>query len=177
MKTAPDLHQPTTSAPAIAAEAENPAGLQESEFKRAEEASRVNEARFRSAFGFAPHGMALVSPAGRFLQVNRFLCQMLGYSETELLQLRFQDISHPDELEASATGIKDLLDDRVQLFEIQKKYLHKDGHVVWGLLTVAVFCCAMGRESRFILYRTFRTLLSASRLKRPCVKARNAIFA
>jgi len=132
LKTAPDLQQPTTNAPASAAEAENPAGLQESEFKRAEEASRVNEARFRSAFGFAPHGMALVSPAGRFLQVNRFLCQMLGYSETELLELRFQDISHADELDASLTGIKELLNGRIQLFEIQKKYLHKDGHTVWA---------------------------------------------
>src|SRR5205814_1979889 len=65
------------------------------EHKRAE---RINEDRFRSAFGFAPHGMALVGPGGRFLQVNRFLCQMLGYTETELLSLRFQEISHPDDV-------------------------------------------------------------------------------
>ena len=102
------------------------------EQKRAEEALRVNEARFRSAFGFAPHGMALVSPAGHFLQVNRLLCQMLGYSESELLQLRFQDISHPDELEASIAATQDLIGGRIQVFDIEKKYLHKDGSLVWA---------------------------------------------
>lgn len=132
MKTATDSQNQTTSPAAKGAAGQNPAALQESEFKRAEEALRVNEARFRSAFGFAPHGMALVSPAGRFLQVNRFLCQMLGYSEPELLELRFQDISHPDELDASVSGVKELLDGHLQLFEIEKKYLRKDGQTVWA---------------------------------------------
>ena len=120
------------------------------EFKRAEEASRVNEARFRSAFGFAPHGMALVAPSGRFLQVNRFLCQMLGYSEAELLELRFQDISHPDELEAGVVGLKQLLDGRAQLFEIEKKYLHKERRIVWAHIRANLLRDAAGKPLYFV---------------------------
>jgi PAS domain S-box-containing protein len=104
------------------------------EQKRAQEALRVNEARFRAAFGFAPHGMSLTAPGGRFLQVNRFLCQMLGYTESELLQMRFQDISHPEDIEASVAGAKGLLENKLQSFEVEKRYLRKDGTVVWLLL-------------------------------------------
>lgn len=104
------------------------------EQKRAQEALRVNEARFRAAFGFAPHGMSLTAPGGRFLQVNRFLCQMLGYTESELLEMRFQDITHPEDVEASVAGAKGLLENKLQSFEVEKRYLRKDGSPVWLLL-------------------------------------------
>ena len=67
---------------------------------RIEAALRESEARFRSAFDAAPIGMALTSmPDGRWLQVNRVLCELTGYSADELLELAFPDITHPDDLE------------------------------------------------------------------------------
>ena len=64
--------------------------------KRAEEALRESQERFRSAFGSAAIGMALVAPDGRWFQVNRSLCEIVGYSEQELLGANFQAITHPD---------------------------------------------------------------------------------
>jgi PAS domain S-box-containing protein len=67
--------------------------------KRAPEALREAGERFRSAFSYAAIGMALVGTDGRWLQVNRSLCEIVGYSEQELLSRPFQDITHPDDLE------------------------------------------------------------------------------
>src|SRR5882762_8424293 len=67
------------------------------ERKRAEEALEQSEARFRNAFDFAPIGMAIVSPEGKWLQVNRAICEIVGYQAVELQLLTFQDITHPDD--------------------------------------------------------------------------------
>jgi len=71
------------------------------ERKRAEEALRESEERFSSAFEYAPIGMALASPEGKWLKVNRALCELVGYSENELLDKNFQDISFPEDLPAN----------------------------------------------------------------------------
>ena len=96
----------------------------------AEASLRQTEDRFRNAFDHAPIGMALVSPEGRWLQVNHALCEITGYSERELLEITFQDITHPDDLEADLVLVRQLLAGDLATYCMEKRYLHKDGQVV-----------------------------------------------
>src|SRR6202044_1081078 len=68
------------------------------ERRRAEETLRISEDLFAGAFEHAPIGLALTSPDGRWLKVNRALCDLVGYSESELLARTFRDITHPDDI-------------------------------------------------------------------------------
>src|SRR5215208_6836738 len=108
------------------------------ERKRAESALRESEQRFRGSFERAATGMALVGTDGRFLRVNRSLCEILGYPERELLGKTFQEITHPDDLEVDLGHLKRVLVRVVRTYQTEKRYLHKDGHVVWALLSVSV---------------------------------------
>src|SRR5687767_2679569 len=87
--------------------------------------------RFRSAFDYAAIGMALVSTEGRWLQVNRSLCHILGYTEPELLLTDFLSITHPDDLPTALSNIGQLLKGKVQASQMEKRYIHKSGHEVW----------------------------------------------
>ncbi|HEX8473670.1 MAG TPA: EAL domain-containing protein [Pyrinomonadaceae bacterium] len=92
---------------------------------------RENSDRFRSAFDHAAIGMALVSSEGRWLQVNRSLCDILGYSERELLTTDFLAITHPDDLSSALSNIKQLLKGQIPTYQMEKRYIHKQGHEVW----------------------------------------------
>ena len=87
--------------------------------------------RFRSAFNYAAIGMALLSTEGRWLQVNRSLCHILGYTEKELLLTDFLSVTHPDDLPTALSNIGQLLKGRVQASQMEKRYIHKSGHEVW----------------------------------------------
>ncbi len=87
--------------------------------------------RFRSAFDYAAIGMALVSTEGRWLQVNRSLCHILGYTEKELLSRDFLAVTHPDDLGAALANIGQLLKNKVPTSQMEKRYIHKLGHEVW----------------------------------------------
>ena len=87
--------------------------------------------RFRSAFDYAAIGMALVSTEGRWLQVNRSLCHILGYTEKELLATDFLAITHPDDLPTALSNIGQLLKGKVQASQMEKRYIHKSGLEVW----------------------------------------------
>jgi diguanylate cyclase (GGDEF)-like protein/PAS domain S-box-containing protein len=108
------------------------------ERKRFEEALRESEQRFRGSFERAATGMALVGTEGHFLRVNRSLCEILGYTERELLGKTFQEITHPDDLEVDQGTLRQLLAGEIRTYQTEKRYLHKDGHVVWALLSVSV---------------------------------------
>lgn len=97
-----------------------------------------SEETFRSAMNYAAIGMALISPAGRWLKVNKSLCQMLGYSEQELLNLDFQTVTHPDDIKSDLTYIKQMLAQDLNAYQIEKRYLHKSGTVIWVLLSVSL---------------------------------------
>jgi diguanylate cyclase (GGDEF)-like protein/PAS domain S-box-containing protein len=101
-------------------------------FSSGEPRDKVSENdRFRSAFDFAAIGMALVSTEGRWLQVNRSLCHILGYTESELLLTDFLSITHPDDLPTALSNIGQLLKGKVQASQMEKRYIHKSGHEVW----------------------------------------------
>src|SRR5918993_727639 len=108
------------------------------ERKRAESALRESEQRFRGSFERAATGMALVGTDGRFLRVNKSLCEILGYTERELLGKTFQETTHPDDLEFDVEHLRRLLAGEVRTYQTEKRYLHQDGHVVWALLSVSV---------------------------------------
>ncbi|MBD2127999.1 PAS domain S-box protein [Microcoleus sp. ZQ-A2] len=103
--------------------------------KRAEAALRESEERFHQAFENAAIGMALVSLDGHWLQVNRSLCEMLGYSEQELLALTFQAVTHPDDLHLGLNYFQQMLSGEIPSCQFEKRYLHKLGHTVWGMLS------------------------------------------
>jgi PAS domain S-box-containing protein len=120
------------------------------ERKKSEEVLRESEERFRSAFESAAIGMALVSPDGRCLRVNRPLCDILGYSERELLELTFQDITYSDDLDDNLQRTERILRGEIHAFQMEKRYIHKDGHIVWALLSVSVLRDEKGDPLYFI---------------------------
>src|SRR5262249_32363987 len=90
--------------------------------KHAQELAESEE-RFRSAFNYAAIGMALVAPDGRWLQVNRALCKILGYNEAELLETNFQSLTHPDDLELASRHIAQIFAENSSVAPIEKRYL------------------------------------------------------
>jgi PAS domain S-box-containing protein len=116
------------------------------ERKRAEEAIRESEERFSGAFEHAPIGVALVSPDGRYLKVNRVLCDLVGYSEAELLTRIFQDITHPEDLEVDRRVIAG----EIRSYQMEKRYIHARGHLVTVLLNVSLVRDGQGRPRYFI---------------------------
>ena len=103
--------------------------------KQAEEALRESEERFHQAFENAAIGMALVSLDGHWLQVNRSLCEMLGYSEQELLATTFQAVTHPDDLQSGLNYFQQMLSGEIRSCQFEKRYLHKLGNPVWAMLS------------------------------------------
>jgi diguanylate cyclase (GGDEF)-like protein/PAS domain S-box-containing protein len=101
-------------------------------------ARRDAEERFRFAFDHAPIGIALVAPDGRFLRVNGTLCEMLGYGEAHLLSGTFQDITHPDDLDADLEHVQAMLAGDIRTYEMEKRYIRADGSVTWVLLSVSL---------------------------------------
>jgi PAS domain S-box-containing protein len=111
----------------------------------AERATRDAEERFRLAFDHAPIGLALVSPEGRWLRVNGKLCEMTGYGEDELLATTFQDITHPDDLDADLGNVREMLAGEIRTYEMEKRYIRADGTIIWILLSVSLVRDGDGR--------------------------------
>jgi PAS domain S-box-containing protein len=120
------------------------------ERKRAEEALRESEERFRNAFDFAAIGMALVATDGHFLRVNKSLSDMLGYAPTELLERDFQSITHPGDLEADLGLVRQLLQGAIPYYHLEKRYVHKEGSIIWALLSVSLLRGRFGEPLYFI---------------------------
>ena len=120
------------------------------ERKRTEEALREAEERFRRSFDDAAIGMALVGKDGRFLRTNRSLCNMLGYREVELLGKTFQDITHPDDLDADLDQVRRMLVGEIRTYQMEKRYFHREGHVVWALLSVSLVHDEEGEPLYFV---------------------------
>jgi diguanylate cyclase (GGDEF)-like protein/PAS domain S-box-containing protein len=97
-----------------------------------------SEERFRSAFDYAAIGMALVSPSGQWVQVNHSLCQILGYSEKELLSSNFQSLLHAEDVEAANRAIAQLLSGQVSATQIEQRFLHSFGDEVWVSLNASL---------------------------------------
>ncbi|NPV87595.1 MAG: PAS domain S-box protein [Anaerolineae bacterium] len=108
--------------------------------KRAEEALRQSEELFRSLFELSPFGASLTDLSGYYLRVNPAYCNMLGYSEQELLGLHYQAVSYPDEqeIETNRRLREQLLRGEINAFEMEKRFVHKDGRVLNAILRLTV---------------------------------------
>jgi PAS domain S-box-containing protein len=111
---------------------------EKAERQRAEQALRESEERFRCSFEVAPIGMALVSSDFRLLKVNRSLCQILGYDEEELAGRAFMEITYPEDIEQDVRLARQVFNGEISQYRIEKRYLAKNGAIVWADLTAAV---------------------------------------
>ncbi len=118
--------------------------------REAEARLQESEERFRRAFEDAPVGMALVGLDERFLQVNEALCRILGYPAARLLEMTVPQVTHPDDVAAEESQKLRLLRGDGGAFQMEKRYLHADGHVVWGALSVSAVAGPDGKPRYYI---------------------------
>ncbi|MEN3940478.1 PAS domain S-box protein [Prosthecobacter sp. SYSU 5D2] len=109
-----------------------------------------SEERFRHAFEYSAIGLALVDPDGAWLGMNKALCGIVGYTERELLGKSFRDISHPDDLHEEQDNINRLIRGDVTHYQMEKRYLRKDGSIVWVMLTSSLVKETDGSPAYFI---------------------------
>src|SRR6266481_3273571 len=113
--------------------------------RNAEAALRDSEERYRRTFEMAGSGLAQVGLDGRFMHVNRRLCEMLGYREDELVGLPVKEISHPEDRDAIDERRQQLVAGKVESIQLEKRYLHKDGGTVWAHVAIAMERDAAGK--------------------------------
>jgi PAS domain S-box-containing protein len=106
--------------------------------EQTEKALQESEESFRSAFNYAVIGKALVDINGHWLKVNPALSKIIGYSESELLNLTFKDITHPEDVQKDLDYLEQLLQGEIATYQMEKRYFHKEGHIVWVLLSVSL---------------------------------------
>lgn len=109
-----------------------------------------NQKLLDNSFEFAPIGKALLTPEGKWIRVNPALCNLLGYSQKDLLQSNFRDNTYPDDLVADQVYSEQLLSGKINTCQFEKRYIHKEGHIVWALLSVAIVRDAQEQPMYFI---------------------------
>ncbi len=117
----------------------------------ADSALRESEERFRGMFAAAGTGIAISTPDGRYLQVNAAYCQMLGYTEDELLKRNFASLTHPEDLPLNLKFRDELLAGSRKNFVMEKRYINKNGAVVWTRHSVAAIHDAVGATESLIV--------------------------
>ncbi len=120
------------------------------ERKKAEQSLRLSEEKFRSIFENSSAGVALVGLDGRYLMVNPAMCEMLGYTVDELASIDFFNITHPDDLDLSHRNMQQVLDGHGNSIRFSKRYIHKDGHTIWGEVNSALVYDMDGKPAYFI---------------------------
>jgi PAS domain S-box-containing protein len=108
-----------------------------SDRKIAENALRESERRFRHIFEYSPIGMNLIDLEGRYVQVNRAMCELLKYSESELKELNFLEITHPEDIPKEAQYQEQIAAEEISSYSLEKRYLTKTGEAIWVNLTAA----------------------------------------
>ncbi len=112
-------------------------GRDVTERRRMDEALRESEKKFRAIFDLAPIGIAMIDTnTGRFIKINKKYCQILLYTEEEMLSIDFLKITHPDDLQQDLDNMESLRTGEILFFDMEKRYYRKDGAIVWVSLTV-----------------------------------------
>jgi PAS domain S-box-containing protein len=120
------------------------------EARAASRRADVSELRFAVAFDNAPIGVALVAPDGRWLHANQALLNIIGYTREELLETDFQSITHPDDLANDLETLRRVQRGEIDSYELEKRYIHITGRVIWIQLAVAAVRDGTGAPAYFI---------------------------
>lgn len=118
------------------------------EIKKMERSLRISEDAFRGNFDNAAIGMALLDETGRWLKVNKRVCDIIGYTENELMGLTFQDITHPEDSNLDLSYLEELVDEKRKFYQMEKRYFHKNGNIVYAILAVSM----VKNEENKVLY-------------------------
>lgn len=108
------------------------------------------EEKFRKTFDFAGIGMAMVGVDMKWQRVNQSLCTMLGYTKEEFLQLTFKKFTHPEDIEDDKILLAEALSGNLDDYKTEKRYIHKNGKVVWAIVTVSVIRNDAGKPTHFV---------------------------
>ncbi|MAX70837.1 MAG: histidine kinase [Flavobacteriaceae bacterium] len=111
---------------------------------------KVEDILYGKIFNHAKGGISIVSLNGEWVKVNQSLVKLLGYSEEEFYSMTFQNITHKDDLEKDVNLMHQLLNGYMESYQIEKRYFHKDGHIVWALLSVSLVKDAQEKPMYFI---------------------------
>lgn len=109
-----------------------------------------SEDRFEATFDQAAVGIALVAPDGRWLRVNDRLCEILGYDQEALLQTNFHNLTYPEDLNSDLENVRAMLAHEISSCAMEKRYIRKDGDILWALLNVSMVSDESGAPSYFI---------------------------
>lgn len=120
------------------------------ERKSNEQEIALSEQRFRATFEQSAFGIAHVAPDGHWIRVNQKLCSILRYSHQELMQLTFQDLTHPDDLHTDMALMNQLVAGEVDHYSMEKRYIRKNGEPIWVKLTVSLVRMPQGQPNYFI---------------------------
>jgi PAS domain S-box-containing protein len=120
------------------------------ERRKVQEMLTESEKRFRAAFENAGVGASMVNLEGRFIKVNRFLCDMLGYSEEELLSKTFSEITHPDDVQIGMDAAKRLVSGEADHASFEKRYIRKDGRLINVIISPAIIRDSDGNPLHFV---------------------------
>ncbi|TVR16300.1 MAG: PAS domain S-box protein [Balneolaceae bacterium] len=111
---------------------------------------KKSEEQFRKTFEYSANGMAIISMAGKYIQVNKAYEEILGYSNDELKNMNFRDISHPDDLKENDPLIEELVEGQRDYYIMDKRYIHKNGSYVWAHLAASLIKDEIGGKPYFI---------------------------
>lgn len=120
------------------------------ERKLAQDALQESEEKFRIFFEHASIGMVIQDIQGNYLQVNQAFCSLVGYTTEELLTMNCQQITHPDDLAQGAKNTRRLMDGEINYFQLEKRYLHRNGRIVWVTVNISLVRDANGKPERFM---------------------------
>lgn len=149
-------------------------------------AIRESEERFRAAFDGSAVPMSISSLDGRLTKVNEAYCRMFGYANEELLKLSFYEFTHPDDLKVNREGVQQMLDSATSTVHMEKRYIRKDGHIIWGDMSSSLVRDTDGRVQSMVthiqditerkraeqdLHRLRRTLQAFSKSSRALIYA------
>ena len=122
--------------------------------EHAAEEARVRQARadalYRRSVDNAAIGMCLIDPDGRFVEVNESLCGFFGYAADTLTTKTWQELTAPEYLQVDLSKVNDVLEGRLETYRMVKQYVHADGHLIWGDLSVSCIRDEHGRVEYFI---------------------------
>ena len=118
----------------------------------AEKELSESEEKFKAIFSHGAVGIARISLDGKWLEVNYKFCDILGYTQTELESLTFKDVTHPADLAKDTALIMETLDNKRDSYTLDKRYIRKDGEIIWGRLSISLIRDTHGEPSYIIAF-------------------------